>query len=96
VHLCVNTEIELASDTWGLFKPPGVNPSAVKNIYHIIIALPSSGSVPGVFWEVLSWEAVGVVLWMCVLYVVTQCARPQCSVDYSSVGRLSEDAESAP
>jgi hypothetical protein len=35
------------------------------------ITLPSSGSVPSAFWEMLNWGAVGRILWMGVLCVVT-------------------------
>jgi hypothetical protein len=39
------------------------------------ITLPSSGSVPSAFWEMLNWGAVGRILWMGVLCLVTWCAR---------------------
>jgi hypothetical protein len=34
------------------------------------ITLPSSGSVPSVFWEMLNWGAVHRILWMGVLCLV--------------------------
>jgi hypothetical protein len=37
------------------------------------ITLPSSASVPGAFWEMLSWGAVDRILWMGVLCLVTWC-----------------------
>jgi hypothetical protein len=37
------------------------------------ITLPSSGSVPSAFWEMLYWGAVDRILWMVVLYLVTWC-----------------------
>jgi hypothetical protein len=37
------------------------------------ITLPSSGSVPSAFWEMLSWEAVDRIMWMGVLCLVTWC-----------------------
>ena len=38
------------------------------------ITLPSSGSVPSAFWEMLNWGAVDRILWMGVLCLVTWCA----------------------
>jgi hypothetical protein len=35
------------------------------------ITLPSSGSVPSAFWEMLNWGAVDRILWMGVLCLVT-------------------------
>jgi hypothetical protein len=35
------------------------------------ITLPSSGSDPSAFWEMLNWEAVDRILWMGVLCLVT-------------------------
>jgi hypothetical protein len=37
------------------------------------ITLPSSGSVPSGFWEMLKWGAVDRILWMGVLCLVTCC-----------------------
>jgi hypothetical protein len=37
------------------------------------ITLPSSGSVPSAFWEILNWGAVDRILWMGVLCLVTWC-----------------------
>jgi hypothetical protein len=37
------------------------------------ITLPSSGSVPSAFWEMLNWGAVGGTLWVGVLCLVTWC-----------------------
>jgi hypothetical protein len=37
------------------------------------ITLPSSGSVPSAFWEMLNWGAVDRILWMGVLCLVTWC-----------------------
>jgi hypothetical protein len=37
------------------------------------ITLPSSGSVPSAFWEMLNWAAVDRILWMGVLCLVTWC-----------------------
>jgi hypothetical protein len=37
------------------------------------ITLPSSGSVPSAFWEMLSWGAVYRILRMGVLFLVTWC-----------------------
>jgi hypothetical protein len=39
------------------------------------ITLPSSGSVPSAFWEMLNWGAVERILWMGVLCLVVWCAR---------------------
>jgi hypothetical protein len=38
------------------------------------ITLPSSGSVPSAFWEMLNWGAFDRILWMGVLCLVTWCA----------------------
>jgi hypothetical protein len=38
------------------------------------ITLPSSGSVPSAFWEMLNWEAIDRILWMGVLCLVAWCA----------------------
>jgi hypothetical protein len=53
------------------------------------ITLLSSGSVPSAFWEMLNWEAVDRILWMCV-------AHPQYSIDWSSIEHLSEGTRNAP
>jgi hypothetical protein len=37
------------------------------------IALPSSGSVPSAFWEMLNWGAVDRILWVGVLCLETWC-----------------------
>jgi hypothetical protein len=37
------------------------------------ITLPSSGSVPSAFWEMLNWGAVDRILWMGVLCMVVWC-----------------------
>jgi hypothetical protein len=37
------------------------------------ITLPSSGSVPSAFWELLNWGAVDRILWMGVLCLVMRC-----------------------
>jgi hypothetical protein len=37
------------------------------------IKLPSSGSVPSAFWEMLNWGSVDRILWMGVLCLVTWC-----------------------
>jgi hypothetical protein len=37
------------------------------------ITLPSSGSVPSAFWEMLNWGSVDRILWMGVLCLVTWC-----------------------
>jgi hypothetical protein len=39
------------------------------------ITLPSSGSVPSAFWEMLNWGAVDRILWMGVLCLVTWCTH---------------------
>jgi hypothetical protein len=39
------------------------------------ITLPSSGSVPRAFWDMLNWGAVDRILWMGVLCLVTWCVR---------------------
>jgi hypothetical protein len=39
------------------------------------IALPSSGSVPSAFWEMLNWRTVDRILCMGVLCLVKWCAR---------------------
>jgi hypothetical protein len=41
--------------------------------YMFRITLPSSGSVPSVFWEILNWGAVDRILWMGVFCQVTWC-----------------------
>jgi hypothetical protein len=38
------------------------------------ITLPSSGSVPSAFWEMLNWGAVDRILWKGVWFLVTWCA----------------------
>jgi hypothetical protein len=35
------------------------------------ITLPSSGSIPSAFWEMLNWEAVDTIVWMGVVCLVT-------------------------
>jgi hypothetical protein len=62
--------------------------------------LPSSGSGPSAFWEMLNSEAVDRILWKGVLCLVTWCvaisdhwtqhAHPQYSIDCSSIAHLSE------
>jgi hypothetical protein len=47
------------------------------------ITLPSLGSVPSAFWEMLKW-AVDRILWMGVLCLVTWCARTT-SLDTTSL-----------
>jgi hypothetical protein len=37
------------------------------------ITLPSSGSVPSAFWEMLNWRAVNRILWMGMLCLVMWC-----------------------
>jgi hypothetical protein len=37
------------------------------------ITLPSSGSVPSAFWEILNWGAIDRILWMGVMFLVTWC-----------------------
>jgi hypothetical protein len=37
------------------------------------ITLPSPGSIPRAFWEMLNWGAVDRILWMRVLCLVTWC-----------------------
>jgi hypothetical protein len=37
------------------------------------ITLPSSGSIPSAFWEMLNWGAVGRILWLGMLCLVTWC-----------------------
>jgi hypothetical protein len=37
------------------------------------ITLPTSGSAPSAFWEMLNWGAVDRILWMDVLCLVTWC-----------------------
>jgi hypothetical protein len=38
------------------------------------ITLPSSGSVPSAFWEMLNWGTVNRIMWIGVLCIVTWCA----------------------
>jgi hypothetical protein len=45
------------------------------------ITLPSSGSVPSAFWEMLNWGSVDRILWMGVLCLVTWCAPRTTSLD---------------
>jgi hypothetical protein len=45
------------------------------------ITLPSSGSVPSAFWEMLNWGAVDRVLWMGVMCLVTLCVKRTTSLD---------------
>jgi hypothetical protein len=64
------------------------------------ITLPSSGSVPSAFWEMLNSGAVDRMLWMGVLFLVTlwvhtQYANPQYSTDCSSIEHLSEGIRNA-
>jgi hypothetical protein len=66
------------------------------------ITLPSSGSVPSAFWEVLNWGTVDSILWMGVLDLLTGCAQhykqhahSQYSIDCSSIEHLSEGTGNA-
>ena len=52
------------------------------------ITLPSSGSVPSAFWEMLNWEAVDRILWMGVLCVVTWCAPSTTSLDNTPIHNI--------
>jgi hypothetical protein len=53
------------------------------------ITLPSSGSVPSAFWEMLNWGAVDRILWMGVLCLLTWCTYAQYSIDCFSIEHLS-------
>jgi hypothetical protein len=69
--------------------------------------LPSSGSVPSAFWEMLNWGVVDRILWIGVLYLLTWCTHhvnrhntpthnilstaPQLSICQKALGRLPED-----
>jgi hypothetical protein len=39
------------------------------------VTLPSSGSIPSTFWEMLNWGAVERILWMGMLCLVTWCLQ---------------------
>jgi hypothetical protein len=63
--------------------------------------LPSSGSVPIAFWEMINWGAVDRRLWMGGVCVVTwgvaACERhAQYSIDCTSIEHLSEGTRTAP
>jgi hypothetical protein len=74
------------------------------------ITLPSSGSFPSAFWEMLNWGAVDRILWMNVLCLVAWCvlshntthhytthhAHSQYSIDCSSIEDLSAGTGNAP
>jgi hypothetical protein len=71
------------------------------------ITLPSSGSVPSAFWEMLNWRAVDRILYMGVLCLVPWCVaileryapqhtHPQYSIDCSSIEQLSEGTRNSP
>jgi hypothetical protein len=61
------------------------------------ITLPSSGSVPRAFWEMLNWGSVDRILWCtCAPRHKTQHANPQYSIDCSSIEHLSEGTRNAP
>jgi hypothetical protein len=49
------------------------------------ITLPSSGSIPSAFWEMLNWGAVDRILWMGVLYLVMWCACIGVFVGFSCI-----------
>jgi hypothetical protein len=50
------------------------------------ITLPSSGSVPSAFWEMLNWAAVDRMLWMGVLCLVTWCVAAMSSTLKTEAG----------
>jgi hypothetical protein len=52
------------------------------------ITLPSSGSVPSVFWEMLNYGAFDRILWM--------GAHSQYAIDCSSIQHLSEGIKKTP
>jgi hypothetical protein len=68
------------------------------------ITLPSSGSVPSAFWEMLNWGSFDRILWLGVLssgvvhaprhYI--QHAHPQYPIEWSSIEHLSEGTRNAP
>jgi hypothetical protein len=75
------------------------------NWTSLSITLPSSRSVPSVFWEMLNWGAADRIVWMGVLQLVTWCvviwnrhahAHPQYPIDCSSIEQLSEGTRNAP
>jgi hypothetical protein len=51
------------------------------------ITLPSSGSIPSAFWEMLNWGAVDRTLWMGVLCPVTWCTCTEAML-WCSIFRL--------
>jgi hypothetical protein len=53
------------------------------------ITLPSSGSVPSAFWEILNRGAVDRILWMGVLCLVTWCACFVMQILQNTVGQTS-------
>jgi hypothetical protein len=57
------------------------------------ITLPSSGSVPSAFWEMLKWGAVDTILWMGVLRLVTWSVAIW---DVSALHRYPEDGNVIP
>jgi hypothetical protein len=75
--------------------------------YMFSITLPSSGSVPSAFSEMLNLEAVDKILWMGVMCLVTWCVHhitrhnttihnilstaPQLSISQKALGTLPED-----
>jgi hypothetical protein len=71
------------------------------------ITLPSSGSVPNAFWEMLNWGAVDRILWMCeiashhatrhntFIYNILLTA-PQLSISQKALGTLPEDGNVMP
>jgi hypothetical protein len=67
------------------------------------ITLPSSGSVPSAFWEMLNWAVDGIlwngmlclVTWCVTLHVTRQHVHPRYSVDFF-LELLSEGIRNAP
>jgi hypothetical protein len=83
------------------------NTPIINSVYYLCmvaptyfgITLPSSGSIPSVFWEILNWGAVDRILWRSQIatHHVTrkQQAHPQYSIDCSSIKHLSEGTRNA-
>jgi hypothetical protein len=59
------------------------------------ITLPSSGSVPSVFWEMFNWGTVDRILWMDVLCLVTWCTH-HVTRHNTAPGTLPEDGNVMP
>jgi hypothetical protein len=84
-YLCIMRAV--CVQMFDVLLPPGVNPTAVKYIYHI--TLPSSGNVSSAFWEMLNWGATDRILWMGVQCLVTWYAWARVTLNTDVLGGIS-------